>query len=150
GPPGVEVDGGAGGGVNPLVATSAGTEGLGEDLAGLVQVAQQAAFEDGAQGGQDLGVAQDVGRHGLGLALPAIQLTQAQAQPRPRVGDGAPGGQGGGRVQGPPVGRAGGQQRRVVGEVVVDGHALHAGAPGDLVEVGGCRTDGAGQPHGAL
>jgi hypothetical protein len=48
GPPGVEVDGGPGGGVNPLVATSAGTERLGEDLAGLVQVAQQAAFEDGA------------------------------------------------------------------------------------------------------
>ena len=50
--PGVEVDGGAGGGVDPLAAASAGTERLGEDLAGLVEVAQQAALDDGAQGGK--------------------------------------------------------------------------------------------------
>jgi hypothetical protein len=97
----VEVDGGAGRGVDPLAATPTDLERLGEDLAGLVKVAEQAAFQDRAQDGQDLGVAEDVGGHGVGLAVPAVQLAQAEAQPGRGVLDGLPGGQVGGRVQRP-------------------------------------------------
>ena len=39
--PGVEVDGGAGGGVDPLAAASAGLDRLGEDLACLVEYGRQ-------------------------------------------------------------------------------------------------------------
>ena len=93
----MEIDGGEVGGVDPLAAASAGGERLGEDLAGLLEIAEQATLDDGAQSGQDLGVAQDVGGHRLGLAVPAVELAEAEAQPGARVLDGTPGGQVGGR-----------------------------------------------------
>jgi quercetin dioxygenase-like cupin family protein len=56
--PQMEVDRGPGGGVEAVAAAPPGGDRLDEDLARLVQVAEQAALDDRAQGGKGLGIAQ--------------------------------------------------------------------------------------------
>jgi mannose-6-phosphate isomerase-like protein (cupin superfamily) len=80
--PQVEVHGGSGGGVDAFPATPGGGERLDEDLVRLVQVAEQATLDDRPKGGKDLGIAQDVGCHRLGLPVPGEQLAEPEAEPR--------------------------------------------------------------------
>ena len=95
-------------------------------------------------------VAQQVGEHLLRPPVVRVELGQRLAEPGVGVGDGRPGRRVGGRVGRPPVAAAREEQRPLVGEVPVDGRALHAGALRHGRHRGARRPERAVQLHRGL
>ncbi len=95
-------------------------------------------------------VAQEVLHHLLHAPVVAVHLLEGAVEALGRIGDGLPALEIRGRIRRQPVGGAGSEQGRLVGEVPVDGRAANPGALGHGADRGAGRAERPVQLDGAL